>query len=158
MTQNPPGRSTPRRVRRPKDKESLLGRLVDQEQDGPFSTYKEVLVFAAALGYANRRREPFSSSAEPIPWHIFSGYGDEALINMLPIADEERLELLSPEMFDERLKWFEEYANGGLEVLQQRLATSTQEPLDVILDLILSFRDTEKQEEPDLSAFIAQMF
>jgi dnd system-associated protein 4 len=147
------------RVRRPADKDELLNRLTSREENGPFTTYKDAMVFAAALGYANRRREPFSKSSEPIDWSVFSGFGDEALVNMLPIAEEERLELLAPERFDERIRWFEEYANGGLSLLQQRLASSTQEPLDIILDLIQAGREPQKEAwEPDWETLAGRLF
>lgn len=148
----------PRRVRRPKDKETLLIRLTDRDQGGPFQTFKDALVFAAAVGYAHNRREPFEHSSEPIDWGVFSGFGDEALVNMIPIAQTSQLELLDPERFDERLTWFEEYANGGLAIIEQRLAASTQEPLDAILELVQSFRRAAStMEEPDWDMLASQL-
>jgi dnd system-associated protein 4 len=138
----------PRRVRRPKDKEQLLSLLTDREKLGPFGSYKDALVFAAALGYANRKSVPFEQSSEPIDWGVFNGFGDEALVNMLPIAEERRLELLAPEQFDDRLTRFEQYANGGLAMIQQKLAGSTAEPLDVVLELIQSLRNKRGEDEP----------
>lgn len=138
----------PRRVRRPKDKEELLNRLTDREKKGPFASFKDALVFAAALGYANGEPEPFEQSSEQIDWGVFSGFGDEALVNMLSIADEQRLELLASEQFDERLTSFEHYANAGLSLLQQRLAAAPlQEPLDVVLGLVQSFRESKRPDE-----------
>jgi dnd system-associated protein 4 len=146
------------RVRRPADKEELLNRLTARDANGPFATYKDVLVFAAALGYMNKRREPFSKSSEPIDLSVFSGFGDEAIINMLPVADEERLELLAPDHFDERIRWFEEYANGGLAILQQRLAVYNTEPLDVILGLMQGARTQHEPLEPNWEALAEKLF
>lgn len=138
------------RVRRPADKQELLNRLTSREENGPFASYKDALVFAAALGYADSEREPFDRSSEPIDWSIFSGFGDEALVNMLAIAEDEELELLSAERFDERVRWFEEYANAGLDILEKKLSSSTQEPLDVVLQLVQVNRDrTKPASDPD---------
>jgi len=41
--------------------------------------------------------------------------------------------------FEERLVMFEEYANGGLNILQELLARAERQSLDVILDLIMEF-------------------
>lgn len=149
----------PRRVRRPKDREDLLNRLTDRDQGGPFQSYKDALVFAAALGYASGRREPFTQSGEAIDWSVFSGFGDEAMVNMIPVADAGDLGSLASEQFDDRLTWFEEYANGGLALMEQKLATSTQEPLDTILELIHSYRaEPAAQLDPDWGSLAEQLF
>jgi dnd system-associated protein 4 len=137
-----------RRVRRPKDKEALLNLLIDRERGGPFATYKDILVFAAALGFANGRREPFTQTSEPIDWSVFSGFGDAALVDMISIAMDERLELLAGNHDDDRLTQFEEYANGGLVLIEQRIAIKA-EPLDGLLELIQAAR-TPKSEGADL--------
>src|ERR1035441_3584349 len=91
-----------RRVRRPKDKEKLVQRLVDE--DKVFETYRDTLAFAAALGYAKSTRTAFE---------------------------------LSPGRFEERLLIFEEFANGGLHILNELVARAERQSLDLVLDLIM---------------------
>ena len=123
-----------RRVRRPKDKEELLSTLVS---DGPFSDLRDVLTFAAALGWHERRREPFEASGETIRWDtMVNRRGTEALIAMLAARETDDPNVLADERFDERLRVFEEYANGGLSVLEGRLAKTARSPQDEILELV----------------------
>jgi len=129
----------PRRIRRPKDKSDLLGQLGDLENGGVFETYKDALVFAAALGYHRDVFRPFEKSDEPIEWNVFKA-NDRALINMLGLAKTKELKILSndDEVFDERLKIFEGYANGGLEVLQNEIMDSTKPLLESLTDFLMS--------------------
>jgi dnd system-associated protein 4 len=124
------------RVRRPKDKDALLNRLVEDRM--PFETFRDVLIFASALGVARNRREPFQQSSEPIPWSVFSNSGSEALINMITSVSSEDFNVLEPDRFGERLTIFEEYANGGLQIIQETLGASDRPPLDVIRELVLA--------------------
>jgi dnd system-associated protein 4 len=128
-----------RRVRRPVQHEQLIKRLASDE--GPFSTLAEVLTFAAGLGYAEGRREEFSGSGDQIDFDVFQRLGVEGFIEMLAAAVHEDVGILSRERADERLTVFEEFANGGLEVLQSRLAQSKAD-LDSLLSIVLE-RESE---------------
>lgn len=128
-------RTQQRRVRRPKDKEPLIKKLVDDEH--VFDTYRDLLVFAAGLGFAKSRQRPFEQSSEPIPWSVFSGVGLDGFVNMLAAVTDDDYTILDPERYDERLKVFEEYANGGLEVIHELLAHSSRPSLDVLVQLMM---------------------
>lgn len=141
------GKTLTRRVRRPKDKEKLTTRLVDEKV---FETYRDALAFAAALGYAKNTRRSFDQTAEPIPWSVFSGAGHEALVNILSVMSTHDFEILSAERFDERLLAFEEFANGGLHILEERLARADRQSLDVVLELVM-----ESEGPPDAGGELA---
>jgi dnd system-associated protein 4 len=134
-----------RRVRRPAQHEQLVKRLAGDE--GPFSTLAQVLTFAAGLGYAEGRREPFTNSAEQIDFDVFDRLGVGGLIDMLAATVHENLSILGPNHADERLTIFEEFANGGLEVIQSRLAQSKAD-LDSLLAIILE-RESDVTPESD---------
>ena len=143
----------PRRVRRPKDKEELVQRLTDGKE-AVFPTYRELLIFAASLGFFHDRRKAFTSSAEPIPWSYFMNTPGEQLVDMLTaatVADPSALGSTA-EHFNRRLELFEEYANGGLEILQQELGASNAPPDETIRNMILSIEGVSGKEppEPDL--------
>jgi len=125
---------TTRRVRRPKDKEKLLTRLVDEKV---FETYRDALAFAAALGYSKNTREAFDQTSEPIAWSVFSGAGHEALVNLISVVHTNDFDILGAERFDERLVIFEEYANGGLRILEELLGRADRQSLDVVLDMVM---------------------
>ena len=142
-----------RRVRRPKDKEDLIQRLTDGKE-AVFSTYRDLLIFSAALGYFHQQRKPFKTTSEPIPWSYFMGTPGEQLVDMLTAATVADPSALgdAAEHFNRRLELFEEYANGGLDILKTELGESNAPPDEVIRTMILSIEEIAGEEapEPDL--------
>jgi dnd system-associated protein 4 len=126
----------PRRVRRPKDKEDLVQRLTDGK-DAVFPTYRELLIFAASLGFFHEQKKGFTSSAEPIPWSYFANTPGEQLVDMLTAATVSDPSALgsTAEHFNLRLELFEQYANGGLEILHKELQLSNAPPDEVIRNM-----------------------
>jgi dnd system-associated protein 4 len=122
-----------------------MKRLVGEE--GPFSTLAQILAFAAGLGYAEGRREPFTNSGEQIDFDVFDRLGVDGLIDMLAATEHEDVSILGSDHADERLTMFEEFANGGLGVIQSRL-TQSKADLDSLLAIILEC-ESEVRTEPD---------
>ena len=150
------------RIRIAKDKAELVQALVDiNNPTGPFQTYADVLVFAAALGTKYKKRVPLeaiSKEPAPISLEIFVSRGYDWPIKLLAIAEIQDPKILSPydpTAEEQRVIIFEEYANGGLEKLREELRGSV-DYLERIL-LIISkerFREEPTQEEFDLSRFL----
>jgi dnd system-associated protein 4 len=140
----------PRRLNRPKDKDELLVQLTEQ---GPFDEYRDVLVFAAALGWHERRRVQLDARGEPIRWETATNRrGTEALVNMIAAVETSDPEILSGDRFDERLQIFEEYANGGLVVLQALLSVDPRPAVDVILEIVQRVaREDESKDAVELA-------
>ena len=136
-----------RRVRRPTDKDQLLRTLV--ENGRPFATMAHALVFAAAVGYAEGARVPFEKTDEPIPWEVFANTGAEAFIDMLAGVVSDETDILGDDRENDRLQVFEEFANGGLGFLADRLAADHRPPLQSLLDLVLQFED-RRVAKPDI--------
>lgn len=146
-----------RRLNRSKDKDDLLQQLTEQ---GPFQEYRDVLVFAAALGWYEEHRVPLGAKGEPIRWEVATNRrGTEALANMISAAATSDAEIVSPARFEERLTLFEEYANGGLERLRGVLAEAgPRPPLDVILALVQKACRADEQPDPvDLSSLADEL-
>lgn len=143
--------SAQRRLNRPKDKDDLLQQLTEQ---GPFDEYRDVLVFAAALGWYEAHRVPLGTKGEPIRWDVAAHRrGTEALANMIAAAATDDPEVVAADRFDERLEVFEEYANGGLERLRGLLAGDPRPPVDVILGLVQkACRAGDEPDRLDLSS------
>ncbi len=74
----------PRRVRRPKDKEALFKLLTEGEM-AIFTTYKDVFMTAACIGFKYGKKESFDQTAEAIAWTIFSGQTDLPIINAIAL-------------------------------------------------------------------------
>lgn len=114
-----------RRIGYAKDKGEIIKRLLNTEDgNGPFKLIADVLVFAAALGLKRNRRAPLGESqAEPIRQDVFDRQGYDTMMNLLALHCAEGPEVLadSDGMIEQRAIIFEEFANGGLEVLQDEL-------------------------------------
>lgn len=119
------------RVRRPERHEVLIQRL---RNDAGFPAMRDVMLFAAGVGFAQARRVPFDKSGEPIRYEILTGDAmAEPFVSMLAaVTNEGDPEILDTNRLPERITIFEEYANGGLEYLQEQLNTR-REPLDVVV-------------------------
>lgn len=149
------------RVRRPGDKEDLIGRLTSGEEK-VFPTIKDLLVFAAALGRAHERRSPLSSAGnDPVRLDTFVRDGSvDYFMYALAIAESpDDPELVAEERTAERIKIFEEYANGGLQVLQGLLNTRAHLSADDAVASIVSdaLRTDPEAEAPDLAAFADEL-
>lgn len=149
------------RVRRPKDKEELVQQLL-VENDGIFTSMAEVLLFAAALGWSrgDAGRVPLGKYGEPIRFDVFKKMPTadafiEALAVMVTPGDAE---ILSEGRALDRIRIFEEYANGGLAVLQGELNTSrspvTETLIDLVRDACVADRDRTSKVPSDIRKMI----
>lgn len=106
------------RIRRPSEYDAMLTEFKDKKI---FATYKDTLLFAACLGFNRKRRVSFSNTSEPINLQIFSDEFNKSVINILAVAESSDLLFIGKENEDERIKIFEEYACGGLEIIKNEL-------------------------------------
>jgi len=111
------------RIRRPKEFEEFMNKLCKKGESSTqiFDTLKDCMVFCAALGAKNDRKEAINESSEPIMLHLFSGEYDKAFINALAISDTNDARIIESSREDERIKIFEEFACGGLHILRSEL-------------------------------------
>lgn len=132
------------RVRRPQQHEALMIELRDE---AAFATFRDILLFAAAVGAHVKRRVAFTSSGEPIRYETLKEpMFSETLINMIAASEpahdpETGQDTHDPEIMDvtrtsERVRIFEEYANGGLEYIQEQVNTRHQPANLVVIGLV----------------------
>jgi dnd system-associated protein 4 len=120
------------RIRVARDKAELVKSLTSADGGtGPFQTFADVIVFAAALGVKYKKRVPLGeiSKREPAPirLEVFATMGYDNLIKLLGFTETQDIGILSPneeEYQKQRHEIFEEYANGGLELLVSELRGS----------------------------------
>jgi dnd system-associated protein 4 len=110
---------------------------LSQGAESVFETYVELLCFSACLGYSRGSRVPFDATAEAVPWHIFENRGKAAVVNLVAAVASDDFGIVGSDRFKDKLTVFEEYANGGLELLSQLIEKSPKTPFDVVRDLIL---------------------
>jgi dnd system-associated protein 4 len=121
----------------------MMTRL-SQVADRVFDTYMELLCFAACLGHSRGLSLSFENSAEPVPWHIFDNSGKDSIVNLVAAVGSEDFAIVGTDRFAEKLRVFEEYANGGLQILSELIDKSPKSPFDVVRDLIIDAEKTNR--------------
>jgi dnd system-associated protein 4 len=113
-----------RRIRVPADKVEFIESMLKTAK-GPFEIKAQVLGFAAAYGSKYGERLPIkkASSGEAIRYSVFVGEKMDTLVNLLAITHTGDPKVLarSDEMEDLRATIFEEFANSGLSLLEDKL-------------------------------------
>jgi len=112
-----------KRIMRSKDKSEIIEELM-HDNVGIFREIWRLLLFAAQVGAKNNRREPLKSpdSGSSIRQDIFGNCNAwPGILYILSLAETEDATLLAgdSEGDNKRITLFEEYANGGLAVLQE---------------------------------------
>ncbi len=150
------------RIRVAKDKAELVKAMTSTDgATGPFQTFADAIVFAAALGAKHKRRIPLGeiSKREPSPigQEVFVSRGYDLVIKLLGITATQDIKILSAneeKSENERLRIFEEYANGGLEILQAEFLGAVDYSERILLLLSLErTNEEESEDEFDLSKF-----
>lgn len=151
------------RIKVAKNKADLVQALISLDgTTGSFQTYADVVVFAAVLGAKHRRRVPLGeiSKREPAPigQEHFMIRGYDMVINLLAITENKNIKIISfnnEEYENERIHIFEEYANGGLEILKEELRGSIDYSERLLLMLNFERSKREQQEEFNLTRFLS---
>jgi len=133
------------RVRRPDAFKDLMQSLCKGDY-AIFDTYADLLVFAAVLGQSRGESEPFTKTAEPVAMNIFSGRFDNSVFNTLAVHSQGNdPTIMSKDNVEMKIKIFEEYANGGLKILDNILKNSSKEDQqEPILNLLLRSNSENK--------------
>lgn len=126
------------RARRPQQHEGLM---LELQQEGKFPAFRDILLFAAAVGFTQGRRVPFTVVAgDPIRYDtLVSPSFADTLVSMIAanqVGNDP--EIMDDSRLQERVTIFEEYANGGLEYIQEIANTRKQTAAAVVLDLVTS--------------------
>ena len=141
-----------RRIRIASDQAEFVKRLLrTEESNGPFRTQADVLAFAAGIGASRRRRRAFSQSTrEPIRQEVFERQNFVPLMNLLAVFATGDATVLADtdEMEEARAAAFEQYASGGLEILEQELEGAV-DYLSAILLIIASERRGEEEGDAE---------
>ena len=143
-----------KRIHRARDKEDIINALMS-ERVGVFKEIWRLLLFAAQIGIKNAKRLPLASvdSGKGIDQSTFGNCPSwPGVCHLISLVEQDSSDVLSgsAEAEDLRLTIFQEYANGGLDILKEHFQESP-----VSLDSVLSFlevhaRTAEPQVDLDL--------
>jgi dnd system-associated protein 4 len=132
--------SANRRIHRASDKEQLIKRLTSENDI--FKEIWRLLIFASKVGWGNCKRAPLKSfdSGKGIDQTTFGNCAAwSGLVLLMSIAENNSEKYLSGDYIidQERITIFEEFANGGLEIMGEYFLHKTAN-LDGILEFIAS--------------------
>jgi len=122
-----------RSIRRSDEYEDLVRRLADEAHPDAgksiFPTMRELMCFAAVLGFQEEQRVPLTGKTHEIDYRIWQS-NDFAidLLYLIPLAAERNLDLLRPESDDRLVEIFEEFVNGGLAIIQSWMNETPEDP------------------------------
>jgi dnd system-associated protein 4 len=152
------------RIKIAQDKAELVKSLVaSKDTSGIFQTYVEVMVFAASLGVRYKKSVPLGDTTKrepsPIPQDNFASLGYDKIIKLLGIVETSDIQILASredEYEDKRTQVFEEYANGGLEILQTELRGIVDYEIQFLLILrkAIDYQENNIEGEFNLTRFL----
>lgn len=134
-----------RRINRAVDKGPVIQSL--SEGDNPvFKEKWRLLIFAAILGFKRDQKDPLGTTDQgaAIRSELFAKDPCfEGILNLMTLLlkGDSKLLTATDENDDQKIKLFEEYANGGLAILQDKLQTSSYS-----LESVISFLAQEIHE------------
>ncbi|MEQ9450499.1 MAG: DNA phosphorothioation-associated protein 4 [Pseudomonadales bacterium] len=122
-------------VRRPKEHEEMLSALCQSDRK-VFNSYKDALVFAACLGQMRHEKRAFDKSSEPVGIHIFRGEFDLSIMQCIALAENKDPATMADAKEESRIRLFEEYACGGLDIINREIYESPED-WDVALERLM---------------------
>ena len=124
----------------------LIQQLTSKQGDKGhiFRANREVISYAALLGYreGNRERLPTKAKKEHTPWYDFESGHSTDYIFMVALAAAKDISILNqnsdesqaPKNQKDMVALFEEYANRGLEILQNWMNKHPESPTQAIIE------------------------
>lgn len=107
-------------VRRDRSHEPLVDKLcTDKNGQKPvFPRIKDLMVFAAMIGFSKNRRKKISNDNISIILETYATDQKDAYIYLIALVTEQDTKCLKDENLLESIRIFEEYCNAGLDEIQ----------------------------------------
>lgn len=117
-----------RSIRRDLNFEPLVRQLTEVTNPATkrtvFPTMRELLCFAAALGFEKDERRELGANTAEVDARVWENLDSAVdMVYLVGVAGAQSLDVLQPDREEELLTIFEEFANGGLLVLDGWLRT-----------------------------------
>lgn len=112
-----------RAIKRSQKFEDLVRKLADVHHPttgkSVFPTIRELVCFAAILGFENDRRKKLQNDTNDVDArNVEKSQQTQDLIYLIALAVEKDVEILRDENEEQMYRIFEEYAEGGFEILE----------------------------------------
>ncbi|MGI6079199.1 MAG: hypothetical protein ACOYCB_13775 [Fastidiosipilaceae bacterium] len=119
-----------------------------------FTNMKEVYMVALLVGFLSGRRIPIDKISEPIKMNIFDA-NDKNIMDIIALCKKGDLSLLinEDECVNEKLCLIEEYANGGMELIEKNICIPMPN-FEALKSLIESF---DKKDDKNIKVDIADI-
>lgn len=128
-----------------RDQHPLFQRLCDKDE-GVFEHLKDVFVFAAALGFHYERRRPLEERQHVGFWHYLNENRDVPLLQSIAVAETGGLDVLGDQ--GDIIQIAEEYANGGIGLLEQMRSIDRDASLVRVATEVLALAGTSTEQGP----------
>ena len=138
-----------KQVRRNKAYEDVInllwiGSKSGNKQEKVFNDIKDIIVFAAMVGKKFEKREAVSKDNQGILLDTFAGGGSmrdsrvdqHNILFMFAMLNHQDMDYMRDEKIDEVIDEFEQYSNGGLNLMQSWIAQSAYDPLCLLEKMI----------------------
>lgn len=138
-----------KRVKRDKDKNDLFDLLCKNKNQSVFTKYTDLMVFAASLGHKKNISRPIKVQGESVQIQNFDD-GGIILIDLLALNEYEEDDILNnsnEDSINKKIKLFEEYCNGGLEYISNKILDKEYEAFEIIKEIVID--ETTNKEEKD---------
>jgi len=122
-----------RGIRRSERFEGLVRQLAEAQhpiaERSIFPTMRELICFAAILGFEYGKRKELQGKTLEIDGRIFGNHQQSVdLLYLVALVTAKDADILREENEDEMIRIFEEFANGGLEILTAWLNEKPDDP------------------------------
>jgi len=121
-------------VRRDRRHEPLVQKLCSgaDGSSGIFTFNKDLMVFAAMVGYKLQKRTPLSPENIQIVLETYASDQKDAYIYLLGLVTQKEASILKDENLTKAIKIFEEYCNSGLDEIKLWLDENPSDPSGVL--------------------------
>lgn len=135
------------------DKAALVKALrAKDDGTGLFLTHADLLTLAATIGFSNRKRVPIGKIIYKDPDPVLQEqFRDPSIIKLIALAETQDPKVLASDEESDRLRVqiFQEYANGGLELMSKELY-GISNPLERTLLILYSERQKQQADSEEL--------
>ena len=134
------------------NKKEIYDRLVDSKSDCQiFSKYRDLFLLAVCIGYKERKKVKITGNASnrgELHWEMFERNNiDLAAINAIVLSETSDINVIleTEEMLDRKIEIIEEYANGGIQTIKEKILDMPGDPLDNLINYIFEELKEEKK-------------
>ena len=105
-------------VYRDRKHENLIKTLVEDKDTAIFTFNKDLMIFAAMIGYSYTRKLPLSNDKISITLGTYHSTNDDGFIYLLALMENRNATCLKDANLASSIRIYEEYCNGGLDLIQ----------------------------------------